>query len=82
MSPKIRGWSDGGRRFQGPSFFKLCKLKKRKENLVMEEAGFLSSCDVNTFDTNSEGAITTKPADSTRSVNPARKHAECSLQVV
>lgn len=55
--------------------FKLCKPKKIEENLVMEEAGFLSCCDVNTFDANSEGAITSKPADSTCSINPARKHA-------
>lgn len=29
----------------------------------MEEAGLLSCCDVNMFDTNSEGAVTYKPAD-------------------
>lgn len=56
-------------------FFKLCKLKKVKENLVMEDAGFLSCSDVNTFDTNSEGAITSKSADSTCSIKPACKHA-------
>lgn len=41
----------------------------------MEEAGFLSCCDVNMFDTNSEGAIIYKPADSPWSANPASKHA-------
>lgn len=41
----------------------------------MDEAEFLSCCDVNRSDTNSEGAITSKTADSACSVNPACKHA-------
>lgn len=81
ISHKNQGLKWGRYKIPGRTrFFKLCKLKKIKEILVMEEAGSLSCCGVNTFDSNCEGAIASQPADSACWINPACKQPDILIK--
>lgn len=46
----------------------------------MEEAGFLSCCGVNTFDSNCEGGITSQPAASACTINPACRQPDIPIK--